>query len=64
MCQAAVSYTAENFQIPAAPDLIPEGPWKKVEGGVCAAKGFKATGTLLGSALQGQQQACCQPQPP
>lgn len=33
--------------IPAAPDLIPEGDWKKVPGGVCAAKGFKATGELL-----------------
>lgn len=45
--QANVSTAAESFQIPACPDLIPAGPWKKVEGGVCAAKGFKATGTLL-----------------
>lgn len=43
--QANVSTASESFQIPAAPDLIPDGPWKKVEGGVCAAKGFKATGT-------------------
>jgi glutamate N-acetyltransferase/amino-acid N-acetyltransferase len=42
--QANVSTGAESFQIPAAPDLIPNGAWKKVEGGVCAAKGFKATG--------------------
>jgi hypothetical protein len=42
--QANVSTGAESFQIPAAPDLIPDGAWKKVEGGVCAAKGFKATG--------------------
>lgn len=42
--QANVSTAAESFQIPACPDLIPEGPWKKMEGGVCAAKGFKATG--------------------
>lgn len=42
--QANVSTAAESFQIPACPDLIPNGPWKKVEGGVCAAKGFKATG--------------------
>jgi hypothetical protein len=41
---AAVSSAAESYKIPAAPDLIPDGPWKKVDGGVCAAKGFKATG--------------------
>ena len=34
----------ECYKISAAPDLIPDGPWSKVEGGVCAAKGFKATG--------------------
>lgn len=43
--QANVSTAAESFQIPACPDLIPAGSWKKIEGGVCAAKGFKATGT-------------------
>ncbi len=37
----------ECFQIPAAPDLIPDGPWEKLsDGNVCSAKGFKATGTL------------------
>lgn len=41
---AAISQKDENFKIPASPDLVPEGPWKKVDGGVCAAKGFKATG--------------------
>jgi hypothetical protein len=45
--QANVSTGAESFLIPAAPDLIPDGAWKKVEGGVCAAKGFKATGTVV-----------------
>ncbi len=40
----AISTDKESFVIPAAPDLIPDGPWEKVEGGVCAAKGFKATG--------------------
>lgn len=33
-----------DFSIPAAPILIPEGPWKEVEGCVCAPKGFKAQG--------------------
>jgi len=45
---AAVSTAAESYKIPTAPDLIPDGPWKKVEGGVCAAKGFKATGVYAG----------------
>ena len=34
----------ENFQIPAAPDLVPEGPWKAVEGSINAPKGFKSAG--------------------
>lgn len=33
-----------NFDIPAAPILIPEGPWKEIEGCLCAPKGFKAQG--------------------
>ncbi len=36
------------FDIPAAPILIPAGPWQEVDGSVCAAKGFKAQGTLSG----------------
>jgi glutamate N-acetyltransferase/amino-acid N-acetyltransferase len=44
--RAEVSVASESFAIPAVPDLIPEGPWAKVPGGVCAAKGFKATGGL------------------
>ncbi len=35
------------FDIPAAPILIPEGPWKEVEGSVNAAKGFKAQGVEI-----------------
>ena len=37
----------ENFQIPAAPDLVPEGPWKAVEGCINAPKGFKSAGDQL-----------------
>ncbi len=33
-----------SFDIPAAPILIPEGPWKVIEGGVTAPAGFKAQG--------------------
>lgn len=46
---SAVSTAAESFKIPAAPDLIPDGPWQKVPGGgVTAAKGFLATGVYGG----------------
>ena len=33
-----------DFSIPAAPILVPEGPWKEIDGCVCAPKGFKAQG--------------------
>lgn len=33
-----------DFSIPAAPILIPAGPWKEIDGCVCAPKGFKAQG--------------------
>ncbi|MEW5302776.1 MAG: hypothetical protein WDW36_005524 [Sanguina aurantia] len=52
----AVSTAAESFIIPAAPDLIPEGPWEKVAGGLLAPKGFKATGVyanLRASGIKG-----------
>lgn len=41
---AAASPVPGDFSIPAAPILIPEGPWKAVDGCVCAPKGFKAQG--------------------
>ena len=41
-----------EFSVPAAPILIPEGPWKEVEGSVCAPKGFKAQGAALSSFLK------------
>lgn len=56
--QANVSTSAESFQIPGSPDLIPDGPWKKVEGGVCAAKGFKATGTAITGTAEHGTAAC------
>lgn len=33
-----------TFSIPAAPILIPKGPWTEVNGCVCAPKGFRAQG--------------------
>lgn len=41
--------------IPAAPILLPEGPWQEVAGGVTAAKGFKATGIYGGLRAQGEK---------
>eukprot|EP00879_Flechtneria_rotunda_P004665 GHRR01004926.1.p1 GENE.GHRR01004926.1~~GHRR01004926.1.p1 ORF type:complete len:472 (+),score=181.16 GHRR01004926.1:169-1584(+) len=53
--QASVSAAAESFKIPASPDLIPDGPWQKVAGGVCAAQGFKATGVFAGLRAKGNK---------
>jgi hypothetical protein len=42
---SAISQTVDNFKIPAAPDLIPDGAWEKIpNGNVTTPKGFKATG--------------------
>ncbi|RLN39758.1 hypothetical protein C2845_PM01G11060 [Panicum miliaceum] len=51
VCSAA---SAEGF-ISAAPILLPEGPWKQVEGGVTAAKGFKAAGIYGGLRAKGEK---------
>ncbi|KAF8683718.1 hypothetical protein HU200_044650 [Digitaria exilis] len=51
VCSAA---SAEGF-ISAAPILLPEGPWKQVEGGVTAAKGFKAAGIYGGLRAKGDK---------
>ncbi|KAL2250539.1 UNVERIFIED_CONTAM: Arginine biosynthesis bifunctional protein ArgJ, chloroplastic, partial [Sesamum indicum] len=41
--------------IPAAPILLPEGPWHQVPGGVAAAKGFKAAGMYGGLRAVGEK---------
>lgn len=41
-----------TFSIPAAPILIPKGPWKEIDGCVCAPKGFQAQGGLSQTRLQ------------
>jgi glutamate N-acetyltransferase / amino-acid N-acetyltransferase len=44
-----VSTAPDSFKIPAAPDLIPDGPWSKIpNGGVTSARGFSATGVYGG----------------
>ncbi|EFN54405.1 hypothetical protein CHLNCDRAFT_135738 [Chlorella variabilis] len=50
---AAASPVPGDFSIPAAPILIPEGPWKAVDGCVCAPKGFKAQGMYGGLRAKG-----------
>lgn len=50
-----IQQTPDNFKIPAAPDLVPDGPWKKIDGGVCAAAGFKAAGGYAGLRASGKK---------
>ncbi|KAJ8753982.1 hypothetical protein K2173_001880 [Erythroxylum novogranatense] len=45
---------ASNY-IPAAPILLPEGPWKQIPGGVTAPKGFKAAGIYGGLRAKGEK---------
>ncbi|XP_027365643.1 arginine biosynthesis bifunctional protein ArgJ, chloroplastic isoform X2 [Abrus precatorius] len=50
--------TTENHAssyIPAAPILLPEGPWKQIPGGVTAAEGFKAAGIYGGLRAVGEK---------
>ncbi|KAG1371667.1 arginine biosynthesis bifunctional protein ArgJ, chloroplastic [Cocos nucifera] len=46
--------TASGY-IPAAPILLPDGPWKRIPGGVTSPKGFKATGMYGGLRAKGQK---------
>ncbi|KAA0044074.1 arginine biosynthesis bifunctional protein ArgJ [Cucumis melo var. makuwa] len=41
--------------LPQAPILIPDGPWKQIDGGVTAAKGFKAAGLYGGLRAKGEK---------
>ncbi|KGN58890.1 arginine biosynthesis bifunctional protein ArgJ, chloroplastic [Cucumis sativus] len=41
--------------LPQAPILIPDGPWKQIDGGVSAAKGFKAAGLYGGLRAKGEK---------
>ena len=42
--------SATSFDIPQAPVLISPGPWKEVEGCICAPLGFRAQGEHCGFA--------------
>lgn len=50
---SAVPVAKSEFDIPAAPILIPKGPWKAVDGSVNAPKGFKAQGQRSPERSQG-----------
>ncbi|CAA0830501.1 Arginine biosynthesis bifunctional protein ArgJ-chloroplastic [Striga hermonthica] len=53
---AALSVTEDvSNYIPAAPILLPEGPWNQIPGGVTAAKGFKAAGMYGGLRAVGEK---------
>lgn len=43
----------QSFDIPAAPDLVPEGPWRQIEGSINAPKGFKSSGMYGGLRAKG-----------
>ncbi|CAO2841107.1 unnamed protein product [Amaranthus hypochondriacus] len=51
---ATISVSAGNY-IPAAPILMPEGPWQQIPGGVTAPKGFNAAGIYGGLRAQGEK---------
>ncbi|KAK9865988.1 hypothetical protein WJX84_002281 [Apatococcus fuscideae] len=42
--QQQVQATSTSFDLEPAPILIPDGPWKEIDGCVCAPKGFRAQG--------------------
>lgn len=52
--KVSASSHSSNY-IPAAPILLPEGPWKQVPGGVTAADGFKAAGMYGGLRAKGDK---------
>ena len=55
-----VDFKGEEFQLPDAPvkELLPEGPWKIIDGGVCAPKGFKAAAFKAGLRATGKRADC------
>jgi hypothetical protein len=44
LVRAGAGSDEASFSIPAAPILIPKGPWTEVDGCVCAPRGFRAQG--------------------
>jgi len=50
----------QEFVLPYAPidGLLPAGPWKSIEGGICAPKGFKAAAFKAGLRAKGVRADC------
>ncbi|GAV62691.1 LOW QUALITY PROTEIN: ArgJ domain-containing protein [Cephalotus follicularis] len=51
----SLSTSESPTYIPAAPILLPEGPWKQIPGGVSAAEGFRAAGIYGGLRAKGEK---------
>lgn len=54
LAKSSTANEASNY-IPSAPIFLPEGPWQQIEGGVTAAKGFKAAGMYGGLRALGEK---------
>ncbi|KAI4318998.1 hypothetical protein MLD38_032649 [Melastoma candidum] len=54
VCSVAANKDASCY-IPAAPILLPDGPWKQIPGGVTAAEGFRAAGMFGGLRAKGEK---------
>ncbi|XP_031259849.1 arginine biosynthesis bifunctional protein ArgJ, chloroplastic [Pistacia vera] len=55
LCAVSSSLKEASNYIPAAPILLPEGPWKQIPGGVTAAEGFNAAGIFGGLRAKGEK---------
>ncbi|KAJ0088421.1 hypothetical protein Patl1_31895 [Pistacia atlantica] len=55
LCAVSSSLKEASNYIPAAPILLPEGPWKEIPGGVTAAEGFNAAGIFGGLRAKGEK---------
>ncbi|GAV62525.1 ArgJ domain-containing protein [Cephalotus follicularis] len=51
----SLSTSESSNYIPAAPILLPQGPWKQIPGGVTAAEGFRAAGIYGGLRAKGEK---------
>ncbi|KAG6491391.1 hypothetical protein ZIOFF_052733 [Zingiber officinale] len=53
--RVSIPMAVASTYIPAAPILLPEGPWTEIPGGVTAPKGFKAAGIYGGLRAKGNK---------
>ncbi|KAE8719119.1 hypothetical protein F3Y22_tig00109972pilonHSYRG00046 [Hibiscus syriacus] len=55
MATTPLEVSESSNYIPAATILLPDGVWKRIPGGVTAAKGFKATSLCGGLRAKGEK---------